>query len=161
MYKPSNKFVEDTVKYWGSMSSNGVGSLVLISARFTGPSYLNILKKHLRRSAHRLIGEDFILQHDNDPRHRSGVVITWLGQQRIEVLDDYPPNSPDISLIENLFALWKRNIAKFRPDDVLKLKKIATREWKKLTPQLCSRLVSSVPRRLQALLDSNGTITKY
>ena len=135
--------------------------MVPLQGRFTGGYYISILKKHLKRSGRKLVGQGFTFQKDNDPRHPSNKVTKWLEVENIKSLDDYPVNSPDISPIENLFALWKKKISKYRPENLKELKKADTRERKKLSPELCYNLLSSVPRGLQAVQDNHGGVNKY
>ena len=40
--------------------------------------------------------------HDNDPKHKSKVVTEYLNEKGIQVLD-YPPESPCLDSIDNLF----------------------------------------------------------
>jgi transposase len=54
----------------------------------------------MRPSVRRLHGDNFIFQHDNDPKHTVHVVQNYLRNQQVEV----PPRSPDLNSIENLWA---------------------------------------------------------
>ena len=54
---------------WG-MSWKGVGKLTFIDEKMDASMYCEILKANLRPSTKKLrIGNDFILQQDNDPKH--------------------------------------------------------------------------------------------
>ena len=48
--------------------------------------YRQILIHHMRPSPRLLNGNDFIFQHDNDPKHSSNLVKNYLQNQGIEVL---------------------------------------------------------------------------
>lgn len=105
MYEPTAKIMESSIKFWTSMSNNGIGYLVMLQGKFTESTYLDILKKNLKSIENELIGPGFILQHDNKHQHRSKIVARWLQEQHILTLEDYQPSSPDMSPIENMFAL--------------------------------------------------------
>ena len=45
---------------------------------------------------------EFHLLQDNDPKHNAKVVQNYLADNKIEKINDYPPNSPDLNPIENL-----------------------------------------------------------
>ena len=50
------------------MAASGVGSLIFID-EVTHDGYKNILFANLRGNASKLIGTNFIMQQDNDPKH--------------------------------------------------------------------------------------------
>ena len=60
---------------WACMAASGVGSLICIDdvthdgrSRMNSEVYKNILSANLRRIAFKLIGMNFIMQQDNDPK---------------------------------------------------------------------------------------------
>lgn len=65
---------------------------------------LGIYEKALLSSAERWFinkNEDWILQENNDPKHRSKLCTEWKEQPGIVTLD-WPSQSPDANLIENI-----------------------------------------------------------
>jgi len=58
----------------------------------------------------RLIGDDFILQQDNAPIHTAKIVKKFITDSNIQYLV-WPPQSPDLSPIENVWAWLKMKIA--------------------------------------------------
>lgn len=49
----------------------------------------------------------------------------------------------------------------FRPQNVEELQQKIVETWQEITPEYTRELVSSMPRRLQNVIDSNGAMTKY
>ena len=84
----------------------------------------------------------------------------WLEDHGIEVLP-WPANSPDFNPIKNLWGLVKRRMSKERPSTQEKLKGAIQRAWSSVTHEDCYRLVSSMPRRIQAVIAAKGAATKY
>ena len=60
--------------------------------------YLQILQKNLLPEM--FLGEK--LQQDNAPAHNSILSKTWFSENGLEILENWPPNSPDINIIENV-----------------------------------------------------------
>ena len=78
------KYAGGNVKCWGCFSTAGVGTLVFIDGNMTGNMYRGILEKNLFESVKKLnLGNKWIFQYDNDPKHRSYVVAHWMIQKAI------------------------------------------------------------------------------
>jgi hypothetical protein len=71
---------------WGVFSVNGLGPLVHIEGIMNGPKYKEILKNNLLPYPNSFMPEEWIFQHENDPKRRSKVVKDWLESNRIQVL---------------------------------------------------------------------------
>ena len=72
-------------------------------------------------------------------------------------------NSSDLNLIENLWHILRSNIRKrkHQPRNKKELIEALMEEWKKLNIDSVNHLCMSMPRRLQAVIDSKGGLTKY
>ena len=119
--------------------------------------YKNILSANLQRNASKLIGRNFIMQQDNDPKHTANTTKDFIREKKWKVLD-WPSQSPDLNPIEHAFHLLKRNIEGKTPP---KLKEAAVKAWKSITKEECNSLVMSMGRRLDAVIASKGYATKY
>lgn len=68
----------------GCFSSAGIGNLVFIDGNMNGEMYRDILGKNLLESAKNLkMGNDWVFQHDDDPKHRAAIVTNWLNQHQM------------------------------------------------------------------------------
>ena len=67
--------------------------------------------KHLKTARARWPFPD---EQDNDPKHTSKIVKAWFVENDVDLLD-WPPNSPDLSIIENLWDHLDRRIRTRNP----------------------------------------------
>lgn len=101
-----------------------------------------------------------IFMQDNAPSHASHYTTAWLAQKGIkdDRLMSWPPNSPDLNPIENLWAILKRVVyadgKQYTSLDAL---------WdavfsaaKSVDPQQVKRLTDSVDERLMTVVEKKG-----
>lgn len=151
-----------SVMIWGTISASGRGSLWFMPPGTTINSkvYLDILKEKL--TPFMSIRNCNIFQHDGAPCHQGRTVKKWLADNNIDVLGPWPGSSPDLNPIENCWAILKAKVAQLKPtstrDLVDKIRLVWTTE---ISQDFCSKLIESMPSRLEAVLKAKGGPTKY
>ncbi len=130
--KSSVKFPQ-SVMIWGAMSSVGVGPLCFFEV--TAPVYLEIVEHFMLPSADQLFKDaDFIFQQDLPPAHTAKGAKNWFNDHGVGVLD-WPANSPDLNLIENLWSFVKRKMRSKRPKNADELKATVKATGASITPE--------------------------
>ena len=76
---------------------------------------------------------------------------------------NWPANFPDLNPIENLWKQLKDNIQshKIFSRNINKLKSALREEWDNLDCSHFEAVVVSMPRRINAVLEAKGELTKY
>ena len=161
-YLMATKKFDQSIMIWGCMSGNaGRGSLVVIpkGQTVTAKSYLDILKEKLK-DVMDIHGADYFMQ-DGAPPHTAKIVKNWLSTNNIQVLE-WPPQSPDLNPIENLWHYMKQQLENYDTSSLAKLE-IALRElWcKGLQLDTFIKYANSMPERIQAVIQAGGGTTKY
>ncbi len=158
--KSSVKFPQ-SVMIWAAMSSAGVGPLCFLKSTVSAAIYQEILEHFMLPSADKLYGDaDFIFQQDLAPAHTAKGTKSWFSDHGVTVLD-WPANSPDLNPIENLWGIVKRKMRNKRPKNADELKATVKETWASIPPQQCHKLITSMPRRIEAVIKAKGSPTKY
>lgn len=147
------------VLVWGCFAGTVVGDLVKIDGIMRKEQYLQILKNHALPSGLRIIGEPFIFQQDNDPKHTARVCKTFLEEQESRSLLElmvWPPQSPDLSPIEKLWDELDRKAKERLPRSTRELWQYLQEAWKEISAEYLNKLLERMPRICQAVIKAKG-----
>ena len=151
--------------FWGCFSANGLGPLVALEGNQNQHSYLQTLQDYLLpeiEAAREEFEVDMIFMQDNAPCHKTNLVMDFLRDNKIRTLD-WPPQSPDLNPIENLWAIIKaRRYKRFgipRTKEELIEQMFAI--WEEIDQELLDTLVDSIENRLKEVVRLGGRTTKY
>ena len=89
-------------------------------------------------------------------KHTSKVVAKWLKYNKVKV-SEWPLQSPDLHLMENVCAELKKRVRARRPRNLIHLHQICQEEWAKIHPTYCGKLVEGYPKRLTQVKQGNAT----
>ncbi len=146
---------------WGAMSSAGVGPLCFLKTNITAPIYQDILEHFMLLSADQLFKDadfHFPAGFGSCP-HCQKAPKVGLNEHGVGVLD-WPANSPDLNPRESM-GIVKRKMRNKRPKNADELKATVKETWASIPPQQCHKLITSMPRRIEAVIKVKGAPTKY
>lgn len=141
---------------WSAFAYGGLADLVILPQGETVDSrvYLNILNDNLAECLAATGAE--ILQQDGAPCHTAKIVKDWFHQCEISFIPDWPAQSPDISPIENLWAIVKAKLREEDTSTIPKLEVALRKVWSEIPPSTAENLADSVPGRLKLVQKRRG-----
>ena len=150
-FKPTSR---SSVMIWGCVTSISVGVLSECSHKMDSKEYIKILDG---AAITNLKHFNYIFQHDNYPIHKSRTTCDWLSDNEVPVLQ-WPPYSPDLNIIENIWGRVKKRIISASPriETVTEIKKFVVKEWQEIPQKYIDSLYNSMPKRMEKCSKSLG-----
>jgi transposase len=149
-----------SLMYWGFITWDGTGVLIRCSNRMTATEYC----EKLEQSCIQVATSEFdqIIMDDNAPIHRSRLVKSWMEDNSVTSLQ-WPPYSPDLNPIEDLWAYIKNTINRnpHPPTSVEMLDAAVQEIWENTRVSFIQRLYNSIPQRIRHCIKNCGFPTKY
>lgn len=160
---PREPFGGGSKMFWGGISFDARTELVPIHPRSMNAEFYleNIIQDHVMPFAP-FIGNHFIFMQDNARPHIARPVLDYLNEINIQVMD-WPPRSPDMNPIEHLWDTLKKSVRRHlpAPRNLQELERVVLLEWDNIPQETIQNLITSLPRRVQAVIRARGGVTHY
>jgi hypothetical protein len=135
----------------------------------TSSEYKCVLKDTLLEEGSRIFRNrgfgTWTLQQDNDPTHKvAKQVVDAYNKDKgssVQMINDWPPNSPDLSPIENLWAYIQARLDARGCANFQQFKLAVAEEMKAVPINMAASLVDSMPKRVAICKRLGGGKTKY
>ena len=158
------KYTIKTVKYgsksimvWGAIKENGERILIRFLKNADSVEYQRVLNEGLFN----VYDSMNIFQQDGAPCHRSASTLEYLNKKNVCFISDWPPQSPDINIIENMWAELKRRVFNHDIKNVDQLWELCVTEWQNIPNEYIKTLYDSIPNRLLCIRINNGANTPH
>jgi transposase len=146
----------------GMISYRGPTKLLLFEGNLTAQRFIDFLKILIEDVKDKYGSYRYRLYWDNDPKHTANIVKEFIKSNKLNVPNDWPPSSPDLNPIENVWGLMGTEIQKFVPKTVSDLKKRLHSIWRqKITKEYCEVLADSMKKRIRDVQESGGTKIEF
>ena len=138
-----------------SKTQRGVGAL----------EYQAVLEQTLLPQARKIFSRhsirDWTLQQDGAPAHTASSTREFLEQQGIDVLRNWPPNSPDLSWIENIWGWTEQQLRKHSFSTLSELKTVLQKVWNDMPLEVLQANCRSMRDRLKKCIERGGQHVGY
>ena len=152
-----------SIGLWGCFSGRGIGSAEIYTDKLDSQRYTSILQANLLPTARQFYHhgrsiERWYFQQDNAPQHHSNHTREWLHNNGIIPID-FPPYSPDLNPIENLWHCLNQRVFDHFPHTCAELEAAIRVEWEAMPLNLLTTIAHSMPKRIKAVIANRGHIT--
>jgi transposase len=146
---------------WGAIGWKGVGPLHFCTENVTSTYYIEMLEEVLPSCVAMLdMDDEFQLLQDNAPAHKAKKTMAYIESYGLPTLP-HPPQSPDLNPIEHMWDHVARQVRKINPQTSAALKDAIETAWYNTPVEVVQNLISSMPRRIAAVVAAKGGPTKY
>ena len=106
------------------------------------------------------MSENWWFQQDNAPQHTAHISQRWFHNHGVDLID-FPPYSPDLNPIENLWSILKGRIESRLARTIDEVERVLKEEWEALDEELLKSLAASMPTRCAAVVANHGHKAPY
>ena len=147
---------------FGAISHEVKSDILFINGTVNAAKYQEVLaevgmKQFLRHHPHPSV--EFM--EDGAPAHCAKSTKEWHRRNGVRLFQGWPGNSPDLNPIENLWSQMKHLQRTKRATSKEAIKKIVRKVCNAIAPEYLEKLYESLPRRMQAVIESGGAHMKY
>ena len=156
--RPRVPFGGGSLMLWGAITADRVFPLHRVVGTLTTDIYINILAQYIRPFFEN--HPNWTLQQDNAPCHKSRRSMKWFANNNITVMR-WPPNSPDLNIIEHLWSYLKRRLDTNVVHGLDQLWEASRDIFHDVDMAEIEHLYDSMPNRCQEVIRRNGGNTHY
>ena len=145
---------------WAAINTKGKTSIFLYEANMNSQNYLEILNQSVDEMKEIIESDNIYLQMDNAKYHWTTDAFQFYYEKNVKLID-WPPYSPDLNPIENVWALMKRKISGRKFTSMNSLKNELYKIWADIEIETIEKIWMSIYDRIQDCIDSEGKLTNY
>lgn len=141
-----------------------------VGKNITSAEYEHVLEETLLPQGNRIFGGQGLsmwhLQQDNDPTHKRVAPKVLLRYNKehdthIQLLQDWPPNSPDLSPIENVWGIVQAKVRARACNTFEEFQQAVLQEFKALPKKVLTNLFNSMSDRMHKCIAAGGDKIHY
>ena len=146
---------------WGAIRFGWRSPLLIIEGNLTARLYAEIILEG-QIIPYCTNDQRSIFMQDNARPHVAEICINLLRNNNVQTLE-WPPYSSDMNPIEHLWDTLDRRVRARTPppQSHAELRQALIEEWHRIPQWRINRLITSMPRRVNALAEARGAHTRY
>ena len=107
-----------SIMVWGMIAFGYKSKLLFVENTIGADSYIKLLDESgVLEDAASIFGDTFKFQQDGAPAHTARKTMSYLSE-KCDVIINWPANSPDLNVIEMVWAIMKAVLSEVRPKSV-------------------------------------------
>jgi transposase len=138
---------------------NGKTKIFIFKENMDGSVFKDILRDTIIPAGRKLLGANWKLYMDNDPKHTSKQCRSFLHENHIPIIPT-PACSPDLNIQENVWSMLVDNMKLEYPKNETQLRNSIKKSWDKIPLFHIQNAVDSMKHRLQLVKRANGSHIK-
>ena len=142
------------IMVWGAISSKGFYMKIIERGTIDSSKYCEIVGDFIPYAT-ALFPDGWILEQDGATPHTSRKTKDFFAENSVQFLQ-WPPNSPDINPVENVWMMLKSFVEKKNPKTKDELIQYVQESQHVILPAVRKNLMGSIPTRLGQCLENEG-----
>lgn len=153
--KPHVKY-PTTIMIWAMISKNYKPSIFIYDTTENKENYTDMLyEKSYLLDALTFFEGDFLFQQDGATPHTAKYTMDSISEI-CDVMINWPPNSPDLNIIEMIWSLMEKTINFYSPQNKEELKDAIKYAWNAISIETINKLYDSFIRKCFICLENHG-----
>lgn len=151
-----------SVNVWAGVSAKGKTELYFYEGTIGAKEHVEILKKAKNDFKKIFPGNTkWTYQQDGASAHSAKMTSTWLEDNGIDYIScgprgDWPGNSPDLSIIENVWGWMDGELEENPPKTTADLKRRVKKIWKDMPQAMLVKMAKGMKQRLKDVIKNKG-----
>jgi len=146
------------IMVWGAINWSGIVHLTKIKGWIDSEKYIDTLEKDILPVLTSKLGKTFILMQDGASSHKSEKTISYLQKKKIEILEDWPAQSPDINPIEDIWSWMARKINLRRYKNMQELEDAIFDLWAQIPQSIIQTYISRLQKKYEYIIETEGAL---
>jgi hypothetical protein len=142
---------------WACIGKNFKSPLIFINGNLNAERYVEMLQtNNIFDNIKNQFDESKVrFQQDGATSHTAKTSVKYI-KENINLIEQWPSNSPDLSPIENLWGILKHHLQEKELSSLDELKSALIDEWNNIDLALINSLIESIPKQMELCLIQEG-----